>query len=514
MTKTLSDAAIQPQNAQIFDIEHVPVRNDPRKWSHLRKNLSLFLVSAASMIAGLAGNIQNPAVAAMQEDLHATSDQFSLSISNFILIQGLVPLAWSAISEVKGRKMVYLASLAMFTAGSVAVSLSPTMQMVIGFRCIQAAGSSAVITIGAATLADIFDTEERGTKMGIYYMAPLLGPAIGPIFGGVLTTGFNWRAIFWFLTIFSGVSFMAFLLLFKDTFRKERSLLYQNVLKAHLKELATNATPKVLSSGTSFETDVIPPLGTKSSGEHTIVETLDDLEKLPEVNLTWKDVSPIKPLWLVLRRWNNIVILLSSGLSFAFNFMITYSSSRTLGFQYQFNPLKIGFVILAYGIGCMVGSLVGGPWSDYTLAKLKAANEGKSYPEMRLHSTFLGVVMLPPVLVALGWISKQKVHVAAICVFLFLNGFFSIWAYTSMLAYIVDSNKGRSSTAVATNSAFRGIFAFIGTEVVVPMQDNLGDGWMMVVWGILMLVSGLLLLLVYWKGKTWREKAEAWEARE
>ena len=40
----------------------------------------------------------------------------------------------------------------------------------------------------------------------------------------------------------------------------------------------------------------------------------------------------------------------------------------------------------------------------------------------------------------------------------------------------MDSNQGRSSTAVATNSAFRGFFAFVATEIAVPMQVGLGNG--------------------------------------
>ena len=47
--------------------------------------------------------------------------------------------------------------------------------------------ASAVLSIGAATLADIFEPRERGTMMGIYYAAPLLGPSLGPIAGGILT---------------------------------------------------------------------------------------------------------------------------------------------------------------------------------------------------------------------------------------------------------------------------------------------------------------------------------------
>jgi MFS family permease len=44
--------------------------------------------------------------------------------------------------------------------------------------------SAAVMTIGAGTLADIYDPKERGSMLGVYYAAPLLGPAIGPILGG------------------------------------------------------------------------------------------------------------------------------------------------------------------------------------------------------------------------------------------------------------------------------------------------------------------------------------------
>ena len=44
------------------------------------------------------------------------------------------------------------------------------------------------------------------------------------------------------------------------------------------------------------------------------------------------------------------------------------------------------------------------------------------------------------------------------------------WSYSSTLAYLVDANNGRSSTAVALNSVFRGVFAFVATEITVPLQ--------------------------------------------
>lgn len=84
--------------------------------------------------------------------------------------------------------------------------------------------------------------------------------------------------------------------------------------------------------------------------------------------------------------------------------------------------------------------------------------------------------------------------------------------YSSTLAYIVDANTGRSSTAVATNSSFRGVFGFVAAEVAVPLQNAMGDGGLYTLWGGLMAIAELLILLVIWKGGKWRETAIAKEA--
>jgi hypothetical protein len=100
---------------------------------------------------------------------------------------------------------------------------------------------------------------------------------------------------------------------------------------------------------------------------------------------------------------------------------------------------------------------------------------------------------LPPSVLGYAWVAQKHVHVAAVAVFLFFCGFFSMsvsnitsqiykilmnlfspsWIYTSTLAYIVDANTGRSSVAVAINSGFRGTAAFVATEIAVPLQVGL-----------------------------------------
>ena len=210
--------------------------------------------------------------------------------------------------------------------GALVAALSRSIGVLIGMRCFQGLGSSAVLSIGAATLADIYDPRERGTKMGIYYAAPLLGPSLGPILGGVLTQYLSWRATFWFLFIWMGICLAMFVFLFKDTYRRERSLTYQSVLRRHvLQRQRALASSKRSSMATLVvETVARPPMAHKGTTDRSdlVLEKSEEVEAgkaaatpppIENVKVTIRDVNPIPPLWMVLRRWNNVLILTSSG---------------------------------------------------------------------------------------------------------------------------------------------------------------------------------------------------------
>ncbi|KAG2351531.1 vacuolar DHA amino acid exporter [Suillus spraguei] len=497
-----------------LDIEHTVVEDDPRIWSHTKRQTAvLFIISAASVIAGLAVNIQNPANAQIEQQLHASSGDISLSLSVFILVQGNFPIIWSAISEIKGRKFAYLLSIALFMIGSAIVAVSRTIGVVIGMRVVQAAGrSSAVFAIGAATLADIYEPHQRGAMMGVYYSAPLLGPSLRPIFGGALTQGLSWRAVFWFLVIWRGIIFLAFTFLFKDTFRKERSVTYQNVLKSRLRKQRSLEAKK--------ESRNIPKSGVAGENQTT---SKDDIEAqrsiipafaIKDIKLSMVDVNPFPPYFSIVSRKNNLVILIASGLMFAFSFSITYTCARTLSLYYDYDALKTGLVLLAYGVGCAAGSILGGRWSDRTLARLKAANGGVSFPEMRLESTKIAMLWSPLSVLGYAWVCQERVNIAAVCVMLFLAGFLFIWMYTSTMVYLVDANTGRSSTAVATKGSFRGLFAFVAAEIAIPLQDTIGDGGLYNLWAGLIVVVECMILLVLYKGRNRREASVEWEKQK
>ncbi|KAH9165515.1 MFS general substrate transporter [Lactarius sanguifluus] len=477
--------------SESLDIEHVHVDDDPRKWSNMWKTGTLCMIFCASIVAGLSISILNPAIKQIETDLRTTSGKFSLVLSIFIVFQGSAPLLWTAISEIKEGRLGY-------TLTDIFAAEAKSIGVLIGMRAIQAMGTGSVLAIGAATLADIYDPCERGTKLGIIYAAPLLGPSLGPILGGVLTQALSWRACFWLMAAYLCASLVPFVFFFRDTFRKERSLTYQRVLASRR---------SAASKRSSVASDPAYELDTKSKGEAAVTVgeasgpaatvTVAGPQAGAEIALSFKDVNPFPPLFLVLKPF-----------FFAFSYNITYTCSRTLGNHYNYDALRIGLVLLSYGVGSVLGSVLGGRWSDRVLRRLTSANGGHRLPEMRLESTKPAMVFLPLSVVAYAWLAQEHVHVASLCTALFFIGFFSVWIYSSTLAYIIDANPGRSSAAVATNSWFRGVAAFIFTEAAVPLQDSMGDGGLYTLWAGILVLSELMLLLVRQRGGAWREAAE------
>jgi multidrug resistance protein len=111
------------------------------------------------------------------------------------------PLIVAPISEMYGRLLPYNVTNVLFTLFTVGCALSPNLPALIVFRTLAGMEASAVLTIGGATVADVFVQSERGFAMAVWTFGPLMGPAIGPIVGGYVTQALGWRWVFWIVTI-------------------------------------------------------------------------------------------------------------------------------------------------------------------------------------------------------------------------------------------------------------------------------------------------------------------------
>ena len=194
--------------------------------------------------------------------------------------------------------------------------------------------------------------------MGIYYAAPLLGPSLGPLIGGALATAWNWQATFYFLAIIGGVVLVS-MLLFRDTFRQERSLTYA----AAKRHAVHRAEEKRVKQRQLNGADVLE----KGSPTGAVDPT--------KIKVTLVDLDPFKPIWNILKRKNNLAILFPSGIFqltslfpaayltppailFALQYSVCFTAARTFAAPpYSYEPLQIGLVLLSFGVGMSTGFL-------------------------------------------------------------------------------------------------------------------------------------------------------------
>jgi len=96
-----------------------------------------------------------------------------------------------------GTKKTFLAALLAFTLGSAACGFAQSIGQLIAFRVLQGVGGGMLTPVGIAMLFRAFPPAERAKASTVVMVPTLLAPALGPVLGGLITTNFEWRWIFW-----------------------------------------------------------------------------------------------------------------------------------------------------------------------------------------------------------------------------------------------------------------------------------------------------------------------------
>lgn len=124
-------------------------------------------------------------------------DRASWTITGYLLgYVAAMPLV-GRLSDVWGRRRLYVLSMLLFMAGSALVALSPSLWLLVAARVFQAVGAGALLPISIAIVGDLFPTERRGAPMGILGGAAEAGGVIGPLWGGIIIRYLEWPWVFW-----------------------------------------------------------------------------------------------------------------------------------------------------------------------------------------------------------------------------------------------------------------------------------------------------------------------------
>jgi multidrug resistance protein len=179
---------------------------NPKNWKMSKKWAATFIVSSFTFISPVSSSMVAPAMKVMSQDLAITTQlESAMVLSIFVLAYAVGPLFLGPLSEVYGRVIILQLSNMWYLVWNLACGFAQTGSQMMVFRFMAGLGGSAPLAIGGAVLGDCFNAEQRGRAISIYTLAPLLGPAVGPIAGGFISQSTTWRWVFWATTILDAI---------------------------------------------------------------------------------------------------------------------------------------------------------------------------------------------------------------------------------------------------------------------------------------------------------------------
>lgn len=148
------------------------------------------------LMAALDTSIVNVSLPAIMADFGASLDDIEWVITGYMLAFAAMIPATAWLRDRFGQKNLYIASLIVFTIGSLFCGLAWSLSSLIFARVLQAVGGGAIMPSAMTMITESFAPKDRARAMGIFGMGVLVGPSFGPTLGGWLTNAFGWRSIF------------------------------------------------------------------------------------------------------------------------------------------------------------------------------------------------------------------------------------------------------------------------------------------------------------------------------
>jgi EmrB/QacA subfamily drug resistance transporter len=174
-----------------------------------RKWWTLIAVSVATFMLLLDITVVNVALPSIREDLGASFTDLQWVVDAYALTLAALVLTAGSLADRLGRRRVFAAGLAIFSAASLLCALAPDPTFLNLARALQGVGGAVMFAVSLALVAQEFPAgRERGTAMGIYGATIGIAVAIGPLVGGALTDGLGWESIF-YLNVPIGVAAIA-----------------------------------------------------------------------------------------------------------------------------------------------------------------------------------------------------------------------------------------------------------------------------------------------------------------
>jgi EmrB/QacA subfamily drug resistance transporter len=137
------------------------------------------------------------AIPVIRADLNASLESLEWTVNAYTLTFAVLLLTGAALGDRFGRRLVFTVGVGIFTFGSIAAALAPTVELLNVGRAVQGLGGAIVMPLTLTILSSAVPAERRGLALGAWGGISGLGVAFGPLVGGAVVEGVSWQWIFW-----------------------------------------------------------------------------------------------------------------------------------------------------------------------------------------------------------------------------------------------------------------------------------------------------------------------------
>jgi len=470
-----------------------------------QKRLIILAGTLAGFLSPLTGSIYYPAISTIAKDLNVSSSAINVTVTTYLIVQGLAPMVIAGFSDNCGRRPAFILCFVIFMAANLGLGLQNSFVALLILRMVQSGGSSGTIALSQGVVGDIITSAERGSYIAITSITSILGPTLSPILGGVLSQYLGWHSVFWFLLIFSGVSFILIALFMPETCRK------------------------VVGDG-SFP-GPRPNWNLTDRWRHATraKQGLEvDQQKLAALRANYKFFfpNPLRTL-LVLTDLETFLILLTCGFALACFYAISTGASKAFASLYGFDDLYVALMFIPIGVGGIISAFTTGRLVDWNYRRhanrlnmpvVKNKQQDlidfpieRARLEIALPLFYLGAAGV----LGYGWMMDHKISLAGPIIMLFILGYALTASFQTLNVLLIDIYPGKAATATAANNILRCELGAAATAAIGPMSEAMGNGWAYTTLALLFLATSPCLWLVQARGMKWRkQKREKQKRRE
>jgi EmrB/QacA subfamily drug resistance transporter len=156
----------------------------------------LILLCFAQFMVVLDVTVVNVALPSIGHALNLSRDTLTWVVTGYTLGLGSLLIFGGRLADALGRKAVFLAGLALFTAASMTAGLAGDGAMLLSSRVVQGIGAAVLSPSALAIMTTEFTGDERNRAFGVWAAIGGAGAVIGVVVGGALTTALGWRWVF------------------------------------------------------------------------------------------------------------------------------------------------------------------------------------------------------------------------------------------------------------------------------------------------------------------------------